>query len=58
MCGLFEFTLPGVPQISILGPLLLNIFLNNPILFLNNSDLHNSADYNTRNATCKNLDNL
>ena len=36
----------GVPQGSILGSLLLNIFLNNRFLFILNSSLSNYTDYN------------
>ena len=45
--SLFETILSGVPQGSIPGPILVNIFLNDLCLWLKNSDLHNFADDNT-----------
>ena len=42
----------------ILGPILIKIFLNDLILWLKNSDLHNFADDNTTVVPCNNLTSL
>ena len=48
----------GVPQVSILGPLLFNIFLNNIFFFLKHANLGNYADDSTLYAYNKNLETV
>ena len=47
-----------MPQGSILGQILFNIFINDLFLWLAKSDLDNFADDNTIAVTCKNLNDL
>ena len=56
--SIFQILLSRVPQGSILGPILFNIFINDLFLFINEVELANFADDNTIYTTKKNVEEL
>ena len=56
--SLWQDTLFGVPQGSLLGPLLINIFLADLFFTLNNTEIANYVDDTTPYAVSDNVDDL
>ena len=56
LCSSYQPLVKGVPQRSILGPLLFNVFINDIFSFVTDSSLYNYADDNTLSYVNKDVD--
>ena len=57
-CSIFQILLSGVPQGSILGPILYNFFINGLLMSTKNYEFYNFADDNTTTSSSGPLSQL
>ena len=58
IASMFQEIISGVPQGSILEPIIFNIFINDLLIFLVNCNVHNYADDNTISSFSNSINDL